>query len=384
MSQDSGHAAIREMVRRLSGEIGVRLGGSPEEAQAAEFVAQQFEECGLHVKLQAFKFLGWQCIEDPVVEVISPTTDALEASPMAYTGSTPGRRVEGALKRVGTFYPVPGHRFFEFPKYAIVDERGVEAAYLVCRAEGGPIPFPNVLPVFTAICVMLGEEAHRKFERWMAEGQEIRVSVSVKGEYVPDSTSQNVVATLEGEIDEAIVVGAHHDSAYRSPGANDDASGVAALCQLARQISNAHLRRTIRFVSFGSEEFTFVGSGFYVNDQKERGGLSRIKAFIGLDTVGAGSPMGIRVHPKALESKLSDMWRTSKLAHRVKVEFGTPLPCSDDWPFHAQGIPSATFTFLDFPEYHQPLDTEDRVDPELVLGVTQLVHRLVRSLDEAT
>ena len=383
MLSGDGEATIRKIVRCLSSEIGVRLGGSVEEAKAAEFAANEFNGYGLEVELQQFRFLGWQYLQDPVVKVLSPTEEVLEASPMAYTGSTTKGQVEGSLKRVGTAYPVPGHRSFEFPKYAIAGEHGVEEAYLICRLGGKVIPFPNVLPVFTAISVMLGEEAHRRFEEWMTAGREVRVSVSVQGKYLPDSVSQNVIATLRGETEETIIVGAHHDSAYRSPGANDDASGVAALCQVARRMRDARLKRTVRFASFGSEEFKFMGSGFYVNDQKERGGLSRIKAFIGLDTVGAGSPLGIRVNSEALKAQVMKVLQNSRLAQQVNVEFGAPLPCSDDWPFHTEGIPSAMFTFLDFPDYHQPLDTEDVVKPELVLQTADSVYGLLRMLDEA-
>lgn len=373
---------IMEIVRVLSSEIGVRVGGSPEEARAAEFVANQFDACGLDVELQPFRFLGWQYVQDPVVKVLSPRREILEASPMSYTESTVDGPVVGSLKRVGTAYPVPGHRYFVFPKYAIIDESGVEKAYFLCHLGGKPMPFPNVLPMFTATCVMLGEEAHQRFEQWMAEGLEVMISVSVQGNYLPGSLSQNVVATLEGETDEIIVLGAHHDSAYGSPGANDNASGIAALCQLARNMTNTRLRRTVRFASFGSEEFKFIGSSFYVNDQKERGELNKIKAFIGLDTVGAGSPLGIRVSPEGLKSEVMRALKGSKLDQRIEAEFGPPLPASDDWPFHTEGIPSAMFTVLDFPEYHQPLDTEDLVECDLVLHVADVVHRLLRLVDE--
>lgn len=381
MSSCNKATAVSDIVLCLSEEIGVRLGGSVQEARAASFIASQFRKCGLAVQLQEFQFLGWQYTEDPVVRILAPIVEILPASPMAYSGSSHKQDIHGRLRRVGTAYPVPGHKYFESPKYAVVDESGAERAYLICRSRGEPIPFPNVCPMFTAVQVMLGEKAHGRFQQWIAEQQEIRLSLSVEGEYAPSSTSQNVIGTLEGEIDEAFVIGAHHDSAYRSPGANDDASGVAALCHLASRIKDTRLKRTVHLVSFGSEEFGFVGSRFYVNHEQERGCLGKIKAFLGLDTVGAGSPLGVRAHPNALQAHVSDAWQRSALPQRVEVDFGPPLPCSDDWPFYSVGIATAVFTFLDFPEYHQPLDREDRVEPELIIQIAELALHVLQQLD---
>ncbi len=67
---------------------------------------------------------------------------------------------------------------------------------------------------------------------------------------------RNIVATLEGsaQADEIVVIGAHYDSAIGTPGANDNASGVAALLELARLMKDDRPRRTLRFVAFVNEE----------------------------------------------------------------------------------------------------------------------------------
>ena len=67
---------------------------------------------------------------------------------------------------------------------------------------------------------------------------------------------QNIEAVKPGspEIDEIIVIGAHYDSVRGSPGANDNASGVAALLELARWLREQPVSREVRFVAFVNEE----------------------------------------------------------------------------------------------------------------------------------
>ena len=72
-------------------------------------------------------------------------------------------------------------------------------------------------------------------------------------------TVSNLEAVLPGHgaADEIIVVGAHYDSVADSPGADDNASGVAALLELARLLAGTALPRSVRFVAFANEEAPF-------------------------------------------------------------------------------------------------------------------------------
>ncbi|MEW6746620.1 MAG: M20/M25/M40 family metallo-hydrolase [Planctomycetota bacterium] len=87
-----------------------------------------------------------------------------------------------------------------------------------------------------------------------------------------NSDSDNVIAELPGlsEPDKIVIVGAHYDSVNwysypdgRAPGADDNASGTAAVLELARILSNYSFKYTLRFVPFCSEEMGIVGSRAY-------------------------------------------------------------------------------------------------------------------------
>ena len=93
-------------------------------------------------------------------------------------------------------------------------------------------------------------------QEWIAAGlQPVRQSYA-------DNTYHNIIAEIRGskKPDEIIIAGAHYDTVWLSPGANDNASGVAAMLELSRNLVNRNPERTVRFVAFTNEEQPFAGS----------------------------------------------------------------------------------------------------------------------------
>jgi Zn-dependent M28 family amino/carboxypeptidase len=85
------------------------------------------------------------------------------------------------------------------------------------------------------------------------------------------------------------LIGAHYDSVFGSPGANDNGSGVAALLVLAKRFSGSHNARTLRFVAFVNEEpqhFQTAQMGSFVYAARCRAHGDRIAAMISLETIG--------------------------------------------------------------------------------------------------
>src|SRR2546423_3742970 len=98
----------------------------------------------------------------------------------------------------------------------------------------------------------------------------------------------NIEAEIRGTTPEIFVVGAHYDSVFGCPGANDNGSGVAALLALARRFAGKPARQTLRFVAFVNEEPPYfqseeMGSFVYAKRCKERG--DRIAGMISLETI---------------------------------------------------------------------------------------------------
>lgn len=102
------------------------------------------------------------------------------------------------------------------------------------------------------------------------------VSLSVEVGEIPVNKSWNVVASMKpwnngnkkdkkDSKDEAVLVTAHMDSVTLAPGANDNASGCAAMLEIARSMKGLDIDKEVRFIAFGSEEAGLLGSQAYVN-----------------------------------------------------------------------------------------------------------------------
>jgi Zn-dependent M28 family amino/carboxypeptidase len=222
------------------------------------------------------------------------------------------------------------------------------------------------------------------------------------------SIATNVIGISPGDEIGAgvIIVGAHYDSisinpedgnAY-APGANDNASGVAALIEIARIVSQRRHRATIIFVAFSAEEIGREGSKVFV-DQYVRGNNLDVRAMLNLDIIGSNtSPTGqiandsIRVFSadpnnspsRLLARELGLLARQYTLDMRVFVE---PLidregRYSDHITFSDAGYPAARFieTLEDSGRQHTDRDTIDDVQPGYLTQNTRLMVALVTSL----
>ena len=99
----------------------------------------------------------------------------------------------------------------------------------------------------------------------------------------------NIEAEIRGARPEIFLIGAHYDSVFGSPGANDNGSGVAAMLALARRFATRSTTHTLRFVAFVNEEPPYfqtseMGSFVYASRCKAHG--DQITAMISLETIG--------------------------------------------------------------------------------------------------
>ncbi|TVR61557.1 MAG: Zn-dependent exopeptidase M28, partial [Spirochaetaceae bacterium] len=153
-----------------------------------------------------------------------------------------------------------------------------------------------------------------------------------------ESVSQNVIAELPAENDGPIVfVGGHHDTQADSPGADDNATGVAAVLELTRLLAPLPRRRTVRLISFGAEEQLSVGSAAYARahraELEQRGGyICNFDSF--------GSRLGwFDLHVCAETGVIE--WLRERLERRgVYSNYSLEaVPYQDAFPFHAAGVP---------------------------------------------
>ena len=211
---------------------------------------------------------------------------------------------------------------------------------------------------------------------------------------------------------EIIIVGAHYDSVRGCPGANDNASGIAALLELARALQAHSLSRTIRLVAFVNEEPPFcftseMGSDRYAARSRARG--EKIVAMLSLETIGYYSAAkGSQRYPMPFDlfyPSTGDFiafvgnLRSRGLVRRSVGAFrrATRFPCegvaapgflpgifwSDQWSFWRRGYRAVMVTDtapFRYPSYHTEEDTLEKVDYDRLARVVGGLEHVVEDL----
>ncbi|HEV2881990.1 MAG TPA: M20/M25/M40 family metallo-hydrolase [Pyrinomonadaceae bacterium] len=254
-----------------------------------------------------------------------------------------------------------------------------------------------------------------------------------------EAPAANVVGILEGADaklrDEVIVIGAHYDHLGRGGqgslagregeihhGADDNASGVAGLLELARTFAKERrvIRRTLVFIAFGGEEEGLLGSSYYVKNPSLP--LARTVAMINLDMIGrmkenrlivggvgtaqewktwiaeANSRLQLNVAAAAGAASSKEEGAPGRYPVVVGANGGTVATAtpggrfaltltedgfgpSDHASFYAKQTPVLFFWTGTHEDYHKPSDTADRINYEGELGIVSFVRDIVRSLD---
>jgi Zn-dependent M28 family amino/carboxypeptidase len=227
--------------------------------------------------------------------------------------------------------------------------------------------------------------------------------------------ARNIEVEIPGSAPETgiVIVGAHYDSVFGAPGANDNGSGVAAVLELARLFQSWKPARTWRLALFANEEPPYfrselMGSHAYAKRSKAHG--ERIVAMYSLETIGYYSeaprsqhypfPLGSfypdRGNFLAFVANLGsrDLLHRTIRAFRAHAEFpseGVAAPAfipgldwSDHWAFWREGWPAVMITDTApyrYPYYHTAHDTPDKVDYERLARVVRGLEATFRALD---
>lgn len=237
-------------------------------------------------------------------------------------------------------------------------------------------------------------------EQWAAQGYPVTAQrYTAEG---VDSANLEVSIPGTSKPGEIIIVGAHYDSVQGSPGADDNASAVAALLEISRLLAGVRMARTLRLVAFVNEEPPFffwgnMGSGVYAKEARRRG--DDIRAMFSLEMLGYYSDASnSQRYPPLLRHFYPDrgnfigwvsnlrsrsLLKQAVAAFRRQSDFpaeSAALPAwipgvawSDQlsfWRHGYRGIMVTDTAFYRNPYYHTPLDTPDRLDYLRLADVT--------------
>ena len=282
------------IIRELSEGIGPRLGGSEASHRAADYLADLLGGMGLDVRMQAFSYLGWEYDQMPEISLTAPVDEKLDSQPMAFTLASSGP-IEGTVWRDGVVPAIPG--VFEFARLAVGEEGERRAAMFVPPQDGPAFALPSIDLMFTEPGLYIPKADGDRILAWLDDGKEVRVRLETFGRHVSGFTDSNVIARLPGELEERIVVSSHYDTAWKAPGAMDNASGVAAMAEVARRMKERGTQHTFEFIAFAAEEWFLFGSEFFVAEASYRGEIGQYRGVVNCDPLGPGNTLSVWVGP---------------------------------------------------------------------------------------
>lgn len=269
-----------------------------------------------------------------------------------------------------------------------------------------------------SLATIVGERSPFSGRRHLGEVEDIvenelrSLGLVVESDFFPYAGQhfRNIVARLGQSQEPPIVIGAHIDAVEGTPGADDNATGVAVLLEAARILSQADIESPILFCAFNLEELNMIGSTAFAN--KLKAGGKRIAAMISLEMIGyTDARPGSQNLPVGLSGFYPDRgdfigvignWKSHAVLRQFAAAMrkvpglpvetlavpgkGMMIPAvrlSDHAPFWDLGYPALMITDTSFyrnPHYHKPTDTIETLDIKFIARVCEGVVRGVFEL----
>lgn len=335
---------------------GSRASGTPGYDASARYVRDRLARAGYRARLSPFPFTSYR-EELERGRQLTPVSRDLRPEALDYSPSTPAGGLDGTIVAAGDgcepgdFVGVGGRialvrrgTCFFFVKAQNAEREGA-AAVIVYNNEPGPIDATLGSPNATRIPAVTVTQA---IGQSLAAARNATVRLEIRTT-TRRTTSRNVVADRGGG-GRVLVVGAHLDSVGSGAGINDNATGVAALIEIAKAIRRRAPDLDVRFTFWAAEELGLHGSRAYVQ-RLTPGERTRIVGYLNFDMLGSRSYVrGVYEGPFA--ATFLRYFRARRLAARTIDIEGR----SDHAPFQQAGIPVGGLYAGGDPCYHRACD----------------------------
>ena len=402
--------ALDHLAYLASDELGGRQPGSPGAGAAGDYLAARFKAYGLEpagmdgTYYQTFTVPYGRITTLPTLEVTPPGGEKVTRT---YTYRTDYRALTGGYVGAGDGTgPVVWLNDCLHEDYAGLD---VEDKIVFCSYSGNPAvyreaiehqvgglllwdrkqsdePFrrggyretawvPETIPAYLIsesvaedLLIGSGYTLDDLSLRFSATPLSTTVHIAVTTQEQDEVVARNVVGLLPGSVpayeDQVVVIGAHYDHLGREPdgavmsGANDNASGVATMLEIARLWRDQGVRpaRTVVFAAWDGEEQGLLGSHHYVEHPALP--ISKTVAALNLDMVGVGGTLQIDG-----EGSVGRQLEASATAYGITYTQSFQGR-SDHIPFREADIPAAMLIYWPDAHYHTSMDRIDAIDPQ--------------------
>jgi aminopeptidase YwaD len=350
--------------------FGPRVSGSQNLEKAANYLQTEYKKIGASTTIEPFTF-------ERIRDLGSSVTVNNKRLPADTLYSSSITDIEGLVVRIPNFGSRADYKNLDLKTRIALVKRGGITFLEKARAalEAGAIGMvlvnsvpgrlsANLLGDFQIPVVAIsGTDGTPLLEQAAKGTLRLRLISDVRR---VEAIGKNVVAKFSNTPPK-LILGAHFDSVPGSPGANDNASGTAAILEMARRLEPEILKQ-IWFVSFDAEEDGLIGSNAFVQTLPTST-LDGLKAMLNFDMIAVNNTISV-----GGSSQLIDLVRS---IHPNIGQFND-FAGSDHASFLAEGVPSLFFWRGFEPNYHLPADSQ--VNPQLLEETIQIGLETIRKL----
>lgn len=383
--------AIARHLDVLCERIGARPASTPANHAAAKYIEAEMRRLGLEVEFQTLACPNWRCLSEALAldgqelavltNPFSPSCDVTAPfTPLCTLAELESADLSG---RIALLYGELTRQPLAAKSWFLSSENDLRPVRLL--EEKAPLAVLTVqaLPASTNRLIEDWEfrlpSATLPAESGLAllTHPDSRVHLSLVTEQQPGETC-NVVGRRKGTRPEIAVACAHFDTKYDTPGAADNAAGVAALLALAECLRDEPLECGVEFIAFTNEEYLPIGEDAYIPAAGEDH-FERLLLAINFDG------LGHRLDALTLASFTCSPEFQQRLeqlsAAHPRVQWIEPWPESNHSSFAWRGVPAAAFSGQAVRTWaHQRHDSLRWVNPANVLEAAQLSAEILRDV----
>jgi hypothetical protein len=224
----------------------------------------------------------------------------------------------------------------------------------------------------TSLTWSVGRSQEKGTQLWLLESSfdpyAKCITIEVEAELMRDYKTQNVIGYVEGTMypDSVVIICGHYDHLGKMGeaifyGANDNASGIALMLDMASFFAENPQKYTIAFIAFGAEEAGLVGSQYYV--QHPLFPLQKTKFVVNMDLMGSGDGGATIVNATVFPAEFAVLKKINdEKQYLPKIKARGKAANSDHYFFTEAGVP-AFFIYLmgEYTHYHIPADNADNL-----------------------
>lgn len=347
--QDADFSRMAENWKRII-DFGPRPMGSQAVHDCALYLREEMDKITGNGYLDSFETTAWE-VEGWSLEVRAPEKRQLESFLFLGSGASPegfeGNVVYAGHNRVWNMYV--------WDRYAVVDEKGEIAAYITVRQGGRAIPQMLFTGRSEVPHYIVGEEEAEFFRH--AQENQVVIGGYACARHREHAQCSNVVGVLAPEKKKRILICAHYDTVYTTPGAYDNSSGAAVILELGRRLRKETCHAAVELMLTDGEEYDLVGARHHCQVNPP------VDMVLNIDGVGRERILEVWSGPEPFEREIRKYLDQSQ-EDFLPIYKSPPPPGSDHAPYFERGIPVCMLTFNDQGILHSALDVyeENKLD----------------------